>query len=90
MSWHNDFEPECESGHESTTMRDDGPVHYGQSRTYVCPACGREVLASNVPGEAEPSTRQLRAGTTDTAAGRVGTTDTAAGRVGTRGNGGGA
>jgi hypothetical protein len=64
MSWHNDFDPDCESGHEPTAMLDDGPVHHGQSRTYICPVCGREVLASNVPGETEPSTRQLRAGTT--------------------------
>lgn len=81
MSWHNDFEPACESGHESTAMRDEGPVHHGQSRTFVCPVCGREVLASNVPGEAEPATRQLRSGTVPT--------DDPAGRVEARGNGGG-
>jgi len=81
MSWHNDFDPECKSGHEPIAMRDDGPVHHGQSRTYVCPVCGREVLASNVPGEAAPSTRQLRSGTVPM--------DAAATRVGARGNGGG-
>ncbi|WP_435366021.1 hypothetical protein [Haloarchaeobius sp. DYHT-AS-18] len=62
MSWHNNFDPDCESGHEPTAMLDDGPVLHGQSRTYVCPTCGREILASNVPGEAEPSTRELRTG----------------------------
>jgi hypothetical protein len=81
MSWHNDFDPDCESGHESTAMLDDGPVNHGQSRTYVCPACGREVLASNVPGETEPSTRQLRAGTT--------TRDSQPDHVWSRGHGGG-
>lgn len=66
MSWHNDFDPDCENGHEPTAMLDDGPVLHGQSRTFVCPACGREILASNVPDELEPSKRELSAGSVPT------------------------
>ncbi|ELY35565.1 hypothetical protein [Natronorubrum tibetense] len=80
MSWHNDFDPDCESGHEPTAMFDDVPVQHGQSRTYVSPTCGREVHASNVPGESGPSTRELRTGTLSA--------DAPANHVRSRGHGG--